>query len=65
MPKDYYPFVFLFEDETIDGYAEAITKALQLSEQELNEFGNKAKNFVLNNKNNFQQAQRVLNFINQ
>lgn len=65
MPKDYYPFVFLFEDETIDGYAEAITKALQLSEQELNEFGNKAKNFVLNNKSNFQQAQRVLNFINQ
>lgn len=64
MPKEYLSYVFLFQEETVDGYAEAIRKTLSHSELELREFGNKASQFVLSKKNNVQQGLRVLNFIN-
>ena len=63
MPKEYYPYVFLFQEETIDGYADAIRKALSYSESELRLFGCRASQFVLSNKSNVQQAKRVLEFI--
>lgn len=64
MPKEYYPYVFLFDEETIDGYAGAINDALTHSESELLEFGESAKRFVLQHKNNIEQAQRISEFIN-
>ena len=64
MPKDYYPYVFLFEEETVDGYAYAITKALSYSESELKDFGKKGRDFVLNKKNNIQQGKRISDFLN-
>ncbi len=63
MPKEYYNYVFLFEEETVDGYAYAIRYALSHSEEELREFGQKAKRFVLTNKNNIKQGERILNLI--
>lgn len=63
MPKEYYPYVFLFEEETIDGYADAISEALALSESELSTLGESAKQFVLQHKNNIEQARRISNFI--
>lgn len=63
MPGEYYPYVFLFQEETVDGYADAIRKVLSYSEWELRSFGYKASQFVLLNKNNVQQGMRVLNFI--
>lgn len=64
MPKEYYPYVFLFSEETIDGYAEALSKVLALSGSELTQFGASAQNFVLKNKNNIYQGQRIIEFIN-
>lgn len=64
MPKEYYPYVFLFKEETIQGYADAISNALSYSQDYLNELGTKAKQFVLNNKNNIAQGKRIINFIN-
>ncbi|MCA6033436.1 glycosyltransferase [Bacteroides thetaiotaomicron] len=63
MPKEYHPYVFLFKEETVDGYAEAIRSALSYSERELVSFGRKAREFVLLNKNNVGQGKRVLEFI--
>lgn len=63
MPEEYYPYVFLFQEETVDGYADAIRKVLSYSEWELRSFGYKASQFVLLNKNNVRQGMRVLNFI--
>ena len=62
MPKEYYPYVFLFEEETIDGYADAISEALALSESELSTLGESAKQFVLQHKNNIEQARRISEF---
>ncbi|MBQ7462950.1 MAG: glycosyltransferase [Bacteroidaceae bacterium] len=63
MPREYYPFVFLFEEETIDGYADAIRSALSYSEEDLRSFGFRARQFVLQNKNNIYQGNRVVSFI--
>lgn len=63
MPKEYYPYVFLFEEETVDGYADAISNALTHSENELFELGLSAKEFVLMNKNNVEQGKRICDLI--
>lgn len=63
MPQEYHPYVFFFKEETVEGYAEAIRHALSFSEQELQQFGQKARQFVITNKNNIVQGQRILNFI--
>lgn len=63
MPKEYYPYVFLIEDETIDGYAKALTDVLSKNAEELISFGQKAKNFVLENKNYIIQTRRIIELI--
>lgn len=63
MPKEYYPYVFLIDNESIDGYALALQDTLNHSDKELYEFGSKAKSFVLKRKNNVEQARRVIELI--
>jgi glycosyltransferase involved in cell wall biosynthesis len=65
MPDDYLPFVFLIEDETIDGVRKSIENVLLKSDNELKEMGRNSKKFVLENKNNLIQAERITNFLNQ
>lgn len=62
MPKEYYEYVFLFEDESAEGMADTLKNILLKSDAELNCFGHKAQQFVLNNKSNYIQAERILNF---
>ncbi len=64
MPDDYLPYVFLIKDETIEGIGQSIENILELSEEEFNKIGFNAKKFVLENKNNFVQAKRIVNFLN-
>lgn len=63
IPKEYYHYVFLFNEESVDGYATAIREALSHSEEDLCSFGHKASQFVLQNKNNIQQGEKILKFI--
>ena len=65
MPKEYYPYVFLIKDESVDGYAVALRETLAHSDEELYTFGERAKSFVMDNKNNIEQAKRVLQLIAQ
>lgn len=64
MPKEYHNYVFLFKEETVEGYADAIREILSKTEPELISFGLKAKKFVLENKNNKAQGKRIIDFIN-
>ena len=59
MPKDYKEHVYLFEDESIDGYAKKIKEVL-LQEKGLEEKGTKAKDFILKTRNNKIQAERIV-----
>lgn len=63
MPIEYYPYVLLLKEETVDGYAAALRSTLARQESELCEIGAAAKEFVLNNKNNVAQGRRIIAFI--
>lgn len=63
MPKDYHPHVFLFKDETVEGYASSIKSILDMDEADLKEKGAKAREFVLQNKNYITQSKKVISLI--
>lgn len=61
MPKEYYKYIFLIEDESKNGMKNILTKVLNLSKEELQEKGRAAKEFVLKYKNNNIQAKKIIN----
>ena len=63
MPKDYYPHVFLLEQETAEGIADKLTEVLSLSDEELFEKGKAAKEFILDTRNNVVQAAKILRML--
>ena len=62
MPVEYY--VYLFAEETIEGYKATLETVLNLSSVELSDKGKKARNFILTKKNNVVQAGRIIDFMN-
>jgi hypothetical protein len=65
MPKEYYPYLFLLEDETADGIAHVLPKLLAKSQEELFEKGRRARAFVLDQRNNLVQAQKIIQMLSQ
>ncbi|WP_150452011.1 glycosyltransferase [Arenibacter lacus] len=63
MPKEYREYVYLIEEEDVNGVENTLRKLISTNEKELFYFGAKAKEFVLSNKNNIIQSKRVLDFI--
>ena len=63
MPEEYYPYVYLLEEESAEGVEQALRHILSRPAQELAELGEKAKQFVMNNKNNISQAGKVLQML--
>jgi glycosyltransferase involved in cell wall biosynthesis len=63
MPKEYHPYVYLLEDETSDGIAAKLQEVLRASDLELFEKGIQARHFVLEEKNNVIQAQKILEML--
>lgn len=64
LPKEYYPHVFLIREESPEGIARALNEALAGSDEELFEKGGKARDFVLNERNNVVQAGKILAMLN-
>ena len=58
IPKEYFDFVYVFEEEAVEGYRRAMERILDIPKIELNFFGVQARNFVLQHKNNKIQAQK-------
>lgn len=63
MPKEYYDYVYLIEEETKEGIIEQFNKIFCQKKSDLIEFGKKAQDFVLKKKNNKFQLERIINFI--
>lgn len=63
MPKEYYPHVYLVENETVDGIKDALIYILSLSQNDVVKKGEEAKQFVLTYKNNKAQACKVLELL--
>lgn len=65
MPMEYHDFVYLFEDESVEGMHKALRAVLANEPRELHRFGEAAKAFVMTKKNNKIQSGRVLEFIDE
>lgn len=63
MPKEYYPHVYLIEEETEEYLAEMLKKILSLNADELEKKGKEAQRFVLENKNNVLQTKKIINMV--
>lgn len=63
MPEAYYPFVYIFDDESVDGFHRTLAGLLARPREELHDLGRKAREFVLAFKNNRVQAERVLSLL--
>lgn len=64
MPKEYNDYVYLIENESVEGLTNTIRNVLNISEYELHEKGIKAKEFVLCKKNNIEQSKKIINMAN-
>ncbi len=63
MPKEYNKYVYLFQDESVEGMYQTLNWLLSKPREELHEFGKIAKDFVLTHKNNKIQSKKILSFI--
>lgn len=64
MPSEYYSYVYMFDEESDEGYARKLKEVLSKTEQELKEKGEVAQKWVLANKNNVKQAHRIIELVN-
>ena len=64
MPKEYKQYVYLIDDETVEGLTNTLRAILSKTKEELHQKGMIAKDFVLHNKNNIIQAKKILDMIN-
>lgn len=64
MPTEYYPYVYLIDDESVDGCKNAIENILNNDMNDLTIKGVQARDYILLNKNNKVQTQRIINLIN-
>lgn len=60
IPHDYSDKMFYIESETVEGFKESILDCLSKSQEQLDLFGNNAKSYVLNKKNNYIQIKNLL-----
>ncbi len=63
MPKEYHSYVYLLEDETADGIAQKLQEILAEPDEALFQKGAEARRFVLEQKNNVIQAQKILEML--
>lgn len=60
MPIEYNKYVYLFKDESVSGMANTLQEILLKDPVELCEMGERAKQFVLKEKNNIIQAKKII-----
>ena len=65
MPSEYNDYVYLIEDESVEGIRKELENLFNKSDNELREFGVKAQSFVSKNKSNEMQAKRIIDFLKQ
>lgn len=57
-------YLFIIEDESVDGIFKSLTSILFKSDAELNRFGNLSKEYILSKQSNILQALKMINFFN-
>lgn len=63
IPVDYNPYLFYFDDETIDGYRSKIKELLELPAKQLEEKGQRAKKYILTHKTPMMSTKKIIELI--
>ena len=63
LSNEYNHYIYFFEDESIDGMAKRIVEICEKSQDELNEFGGKASQFIMQYKTPKPQVEKIISFI--
>ncbi|MBO4693995.1 MAG: glycosyltransferase family 4 protein [Clostridia bacterium] len=63
MPEEYYPYVYILEDETPIGISDKLREIFSEDFEKRNELGIKARKFVFENKSNIIQAKKIIEFL--
>ena len=63
MPQEYLEYVYVYEDESVQGMNNKKYLLMQMDRAQLKERGLSAKTFVVNHKNNISQAHRVTSLL--
>lgn len=63
MPKEYYPYIYLLEDESPEGIARRLNEILNMPMIERDKKAKEARAFVIKEKSNIVQAKKILDFL--
>lgn len=63
IPQDHFPHLFFFDDDSVEGLYFGLNNVLKLDRHELHAFGIRAKDFVVNEKNNIVQAGKLIKIL--
>lgn len=63
IPEEYYEHLYFFDDESIEGYARKIVEICSMDPEMLRVRGEKAREFILKEKNCYSQAKRIFDMI--
>ena len=65
VPAEYFEYVYIINDETVEGVCDALRRVLAQPEDELTRFGLAAREFVAENKGCATQCERIIDFLKQ
>lgn len=64
IPKEYDEHIFYIKNESIEGIRDKIVDVCEIPQEELDEFGKNASEFIKKQKNAYIQSQKVVDLIN-
>lgn len=63
IPDDYFDYCFCDEHNSVESLVETLTRAIESSEDERLRMGREAKRFIIENKSEYLQVEKLLTFI--
>lgn len=63
LPEEYYPYLYFFDDETVEGFSIRIREVLNQGSDELREKGRQAQQFLVEQKGAIKQVGRIVDFV--
>ena len=63
LPKEYDPYLFFFDDESVEGMSLKIKDLLDMPADKMVEFGNRASEFIRENKNANVQTRKIIDMV--
>lgn len=63
LPEEYKKYLLFFENESVDGMAEKMDDVMNIDDKKLEELGEKARKFILDNKTPDIQVRKILRMI--